>query len=323
MMIIGMPCMKKLRIGVSTCLLGETVRYDGGHALDRYITGTLGQHMEFVPVCPEMEAGLGVPREPLRLIGDPDSPRLVTVNTKRDLTDTMIEWAKRRVKGLEKEDLRGFIFKSKSPSSGMERVKVYTEQGIAVKKGVGIFARAFMEHFPRIPVEEEGRLNDPRLRENFIERIFTLDRWRKTSKDGITRGDLVAFHTRHKLLILSHSPQHYQVMWEKVAHIKGKDISEVCDDYESLLIEALRLKATVKKHTNVLHHIMGYFKKQLTADEKKELLEIIKDFHDGLITLIAPITLFNHYVRKYKQQYLRDQVYLSPHPTELKLRNHV
>jgi uncharacterized protein YbgA (DUF1722 family)/uncharacterized protein YbbK (DUF523 family) len=319
----GIPSMKKLRIGVSTCLLGETVRYDGGHALDRYITGTLGRHMEFVPVCPEMEAGLGVPREPLRLIGDPDSPRLVTVNTKRDLTDTMIEWAKRRVKRLEKEDLRGFIFKSKSPSSGMERVKVYTEQGISVRKGVGIFARTFMEHFPRIPVEEEGRLNDPRLRENFIERIFTLDRWRKTSKDGITRGDLVAFHTRHKLLILSHSPRHYQVMGKKVAHIKGKGISEVCDDYESMLIEALRLKATVKKHINVLHHMMGYFKKQLTADEKKELLGIIKDFHDGLIPLIAPITLFNHYVRKYEQQYLKDQVYLSPHPTELKLRNHV
>jgi uncharacterized protein YbgA (DUF1722 family)/uncharacterized protein YbbK (DUF523 family) len=323
MMIIGMPPMKKLRIGVSTCLLGETVRYDGGHALDRYITGTLGQHMEFVPVCPEMEAGLGVPREPLRLIGNPDSPRLLTVNTKRDLTDTMVGWAKRRVKALEKEDLRGFIFKSKSPSSGMERVKVYTEQGRVVKKGVGIFAKAFMEHFPRLPVEDEGRLNDAGLRENFIERIFTLDRWRKTSKGGITRGDLVTFHTRHKLLILSHSPRHYQIMGKKVAHIKGKDMLEVYDDYESMLIEALCLKATVKKHTNVLLHMTGYFKKQLTADEKKELLGIIKEFHDGLIPLIAPITLLNHYVRKYKQQYLKNQVYLSPHPTELKLRNHV
>ena len=315
--------MEKIRIGISRCLLGEAVRYDGGHAHDRYLTGTLGQYMEYVPVCPELEAGFGLPREPLHLEGDPDSPRLITVKTKLDFTDAMTAWAGRRVRELEKEDLCGFIFKSKSPSSGMERVKVYTEKGMPVKRGVGLFARAFMEHFPLIPAEEEGRLHDPGLRENFIERIFTLYRWRKTLKGQKTPVKLVAFHTGHKLLILSHSTTHYREMGSLVARIKGEKISEVYARYGDLLMEALRLKATVRKQTNVLQHIMGYFKKQLTADEKQELLEVIKDFHDGLTPLIAPVTLFNHYVRKYRQPYLKDQVYLSPHPTELKLRNHV
>jgi uncharacterized protein YbbK (DUF523 family) len=170
--------MEKIRIGVSTCLLGESVRYDGGHARDRYVTDTLGQYMDFVPVCPELEAGLGLPREPICLVGDPESLRIITINTNKDLTETMMTWAQRRVKELEKEDLCGFIFKSKSPSCGMERVKVHTEKGMLVKKGVGVFAKVFMEHFPLIPVEEDGRLHDPHLRKNFIERILTLNRWR-------------------------------------------------------------------------------------------------------------------------------------------------
>ena len=315
--------MEKIRIGVSTCLLGESVRYDGGHARDRYVTDTLGLYMEFVPVCPEMEAGFGVPREPIRLEGDPASPRLISVNTKKDLTDTMTAWAQRRVRELEKEEICGFIFKSNSPSSGMERVKVYTENGMPVKKGVGLFARAFMEHFPLIPVEEEGRLHDPHLRENFIERIFTLNRWRQMLKGKKSAGALVGFHTRHKLLILSHSTKHYREMGKLVAETKGKKISEIYARYEILLMEALGLKATVKKHTNILQHMMGYFKKQLTADEKQELLEVINDFYSGLVPLIVPLTLFKHYVRKYGQPYLKDQFYLTPHPMELKLRNRV
>ena len=315
--------MEKIRIGVSTCLLGESVRYDGGHARDRYVTDTLGQYMEFMPVCPEMEAGLGLPREPIRLVGDPKSPRVITINTNKDLTETMTHWAQQRVRELEKEDFCGFIFKSKSPSSGMERVKVYAEKGMPVKKGVGVFAKAFMEHFPRIPVEEDGRLHDPHLRENFIERIFTLNRWRQMLKEKPSAGTLVKFHTRHKLLLLSHSTKHYREMGKLVAETKGKKTSEIFDHYESLLMETLRLKATVKKHTNVLHHMLGYFKKQLTAEEKQELLEVIDDFYNGLVPLIVPVTLFKHYVRKYEQPYLKDQLYLSPHPMELKLRNRV
>jgi uncharacterized protein YbgA (DUF1722 family)/uncharacterized protein YbbK (DUF523 family) len=315
--------MEKIRIGVSTCLLGESVRYDGGHARDRYVTETLGQYMEFVPVCPEIEAGFGLPREPVHLEGDPASPRLVTVRTQKDLTDTMMNWAQRRVRELEKEDFCGFIFKSKSPSSGMERVKVYTDKGMAVKKGIGLFARAFMEHFPLIPVEEEGRLHDPHLRENFIERIFTLNRWRQMTMEKRSAGALVKFHTRHKLLILSHSTKHYREMGKLVAETRRKKISEIYTRYEILLMEALVLKATVKKHSNVLQHMMGYFKKQLTSDEKQELLEVINDFYNGLLPLIVPVTIFKHYVRKYGQPYLKDQVYLSPHPMELKLRNRV
>jgi uncharacterized protein YbgA (DUF1722 family)/uncharacterized protein YbbK (DUF523 family) len=315
--------MEKIRIGISACLMGDPVRYDGGHAHDRYVTDTLGRYLEFVPVCPETEAGLGVPREPMRLVGDQDAPALMTVKTRRDMTDILVTWARKRVRELEKQDLCGFIFKSKSPSSGMERVKVYSESGMPVKVGVGLFAKAFIEHFPLVPVEEEGRLHDPRLRENFIERIFALKRWRLTQAAQKTIGSLVAFHTTHKLLILSHSTKHYREMGRLVAQAKGLRINKVYASYESLLMEALRLMATVKKHTNVLQHMMGYFKKELAPDEKQELLEVIRDYHDELLPLIVPITLLKHYVRKYEQPYLQDQIYLSPHPWELKLRNHV
>lgn len=315
--------MEKIRIGVSMCLLGEAVRYNGGHAHDRYVTETLGQYMEFVPVCPEMEAGFGVPREPLRLVGDPASPRLMTIKTKKDLTDTMAAWARRRVRELEKEDLCGFIFKSKSPSSGMERVRVYTEKGMPVKNGVGLFARAFMEHFPLIPAEEEGRLHDPHLRENFIERIFTLNRWREVLQEQRSLGTLVRFHTGNKLLLLSHGQKQYRDMGKLVAHGKEYGITKLYEQYETMLLSAIKLKTTIKKNVNVLQHMMGYFKKKLSSDEKQELLDVIFDYRAGLIPLIVPITLFKHYVRKYKEPYLSLQTYLHPHPTALKLRNHV
>ncbi|MDD3580878.1 MAG: DUF523 and DUF1722 domain-containing protein, partial [Desulfobacca sp.] len=210
----------KIKIGISACLLGEKVRFDGQHKLDRFITDTLGKYLEFVPVCPEVECGLGVPREPMRLIGDPEAPRLVTVRTKVDLTDRMVAWSQNKVQELERLELCGFIFKSDSPSSGMERVKVYTDKGIPEKKGVGLFARQFMDHFPLLPVEEEGRLHDPKLRENFIERLFTLKRWRAMAADAPGRGKLVDFHTQHKLLLLSHSPSQYRLMGQLVAQAK-------------------------------------------------------------------------------------------------------
>ena len=315
--------MDKIRLGISACLLGENVRYDGGHKLDRFLTETLGQYVEYVPVCPEVECGLGIPREALRLVGNPDSPRLVTTHTKQDLTDRMIQWAKKRVAELEKEGLFGFIFKSDSPSSGMERVRVYSEQGMPVKKGIGMFARIFMDHFPLLPVEEEGRLHDPVLRENFIERIFTLKRWRETLTQGENRGHLVSFHTRHKLLILSHSSKHYQTMGKRVAQAKDLPLKELYRKYQILLMEALLLKTTPKKHSNVLQHMMGYFKEQLSPDEKQELLEVIDRYRQEDIPLIVPMTLMGHYVRKYDQPYLKEQVYLAPHPAELQLRNHV
>jgi uncharacterized protein YbgA (DUF1722 family)/uncharacterized protein YbbK (DUF523 family) len=312
----------KIRLGISACLLGQNVRYDGGHKLDRYLTDTLGQYVEYVPVCPEVECGLGIPREAMRLVGDPESPRLVTVRTQRDFTGRMLTWAKRRVREIEKEGLCGFIFKSGSPSSGMERVKVYNEKGMPEKSGKGLFARAFMEHFPLIPVEDEGRLHDPKLRESFIESIFTLRRWREAILEKKSLGNLVVFHTQHKLLALSHSEKHYRAMGKLVAEGKKRPVNEFYAKYETLLLEALKLKTTVKKNTNVLQHMMGYFKEKLSKDEKQELLEILDEYRKGYIPLVVPITLINHYVRKYRQDYLRQQVYLNPHPIALQLRNH-
>ncbi|MHB9075421.1 MAG: YbgA family protein [Desulfobaccales bacterium] len=317
--------MQKIRLGISACLLGQQVRFDGGHQLDRFIADTLGRSVEFVPVCPEVECGLGVPREAMRLVGEPSAPRLVTVRTKIDHTERMIKWAETRVRELAQEDLCGFIFKSKSPSSGMERVRVYNEpaQGAPVTKGVGLFARIFMEHFPLLPVEDEGRLHDPGLRENFIERIFVFQRWRELLAAAAGRGGLVAFHTRHKLLILAHSTEHYRELGKLMARANEMTGPELYERYQSRLMEALRLKATPKKNTNVLHHLMGYFKKELPAKEKQELLEIIDNYRQGYVPLVVPVTLINHYVRKYHQAYLQEQFYLHPHPVELQLRNHV
>jgi uncharacterized protein YbgA (DUF1722 family)/uncharacterized protein YbbK (DUF523 family) len=315
--------MEKIKLGISTCLLGENVRYDGGHKLDRFLTDTLGQYVQYVPVCPEVECGLPIPRESMHLEGDPESPRLVTSKTKQDMTERMVCWAKRRVVEIEEEDLCGFIFKSDSPSSGMERVRVYNEKGMPVKKGIGMFARIFMEHFPLLPVEEDGRLHDPNLRENFIERIFILKRWREALTQKESRGIVVNFHTKHKLLILSHSPKHYQTMGKLVAKAKELSIKELYQQYQTILMEALQFKSTPKKNANVLQHMMGYFQEQLSADEKQELLEVIDHYRQEYIPLIVPITLIQHYVRKYDQPYLKEQVYLNPHPLELQLRNHV
>ena len=314
---------QKIKLGISTCLLGENVRYDGGHKLDRFLTETLGQYVEYAPVCPEVECGLPVPRESMHLEGDPVSPRLVTIRTKQDMTDRMIQWALKRVVELEKEGLCGFIFKSDSPSSGMERVRVYNEKGMPVKRGVGMFARVFMDHFPLLPVEDEGRLHDPELRENFIERIFTLKRWRGVLAEKQSRGNLVDFHTRHKLLILSHSPKHYQEMGKLVARAKELPLKELYERYQTLLMESLGLKTTPKKNANVLMHMVGYFKEQLSSEEKQELLEVIENYRQEYVPLIVPVTLINHYVRKYDEPYLKQQVYLNPHPLELHLRNHI
>ena len=313
----------KIKIGVSACLLGHKVRFDGGHKHDRFITDTLGQYVEFCPVCPEVEVGFPVPRESLRLVGDPENPRLMTTKTQIDHTDRMLSWAKARVEELEKEKLCGFIFKSKSPSSGMERVKVYSEKGMPQQIGVGLFARAFMDHFPLIPVEEEGRLHDPKLRENFIESIFVLKNWRETIDQNRSLSGLVDFHTRQKLLLLSHSPTHYRTMGKLVAGGKKLSPGELFSRYETYLLEALKLRTTLKKNINVLQHILGYFKKQLSSDEKQEVLEIIEQYRIGNVPLIVPITLLNHFVRKYQEPYLMKQTYLKPHPVDLRLRNHV
>ena len=315
--------MEKIKLGISACLLGEKVRYDGGHKLDRFLRDTLGQYVDYLPVCPEVECGLPVPREAMHLAGNPESPRLVTSKTKQDMTERMVKWANKRILELEKENLGGFIFKSDSPSSGLERVKVYNEKNIPIKKGIGIFAKIFMDHFPLLPVEDEGRLHDPKLRENFIERIFTLKRWREALAENPTRGNLVKFHSQHKYLLLAHSPKHEQSMGQLVARAKRISLAEACGQYQTLLMEALKIKTTPKKNANVLMHMVGFFKEQLSSAEKQELLEVIENYRREYIPLIVPITLIKHYVNKYNEPYLKEQIYLNPHPLELQLRNHV
>jgi uncharacterized protein YbgA (DUF1722 family) len=258
----------------------------------------------------------------MRLEGDPASPRLVTTRTGRDLTAQMEQWCIRRCRELESEDLCGFIFKSKSPSSGMERVRVYNESGMPENVGIGIFARHFMAHFPLLPVEEDGRLHDMVLRENFIERIFAMRRWRDLLSEGRSASGLVSFHARHKLLLMSHSPVHYRELGRVVADAGRAEVNELFAAYEQGFMAALKLKATRAKHTNVLYHIMGFFKKDLDADEKQELGGLIDAYRRGDEPLVGPLTLLNHYVRKYGNEYLKEQAYLNPHPSELQLRNH-
>jgi len=313
---------EKPRIGISACLLGESVRYDGAHKRDPFLIGTLGQYVQWVPVCPEVECGLPIPRESMHLEGDPLSPRLVTTRTHVDHTGRMQTWARKRLGELEKEDLCGFIFKTNSPSSGMRAVRVYDEKGAPRKVGVGIFARAFMDRFPLLPVEDEGRLHDPEIRENFIERVFALRRYRGFLTPDGSAGGLVEFHTRHKLQLMAHSERHLRQMGRLVARPGGLSRGQELARYEVLLLEALRLRATVKKNANVLLHMLAFFKARLSGDEKQELLEVIEQFRAGLIPLVVPVTLFRHYVRKYDEPYLARQTYLNPHPTELNLRNH-
>ncbi|MCG2721686.1 MAG: DUF523 and DUF1722 domain-containing protein [Thermodesulfovibrionales bacterium] len=314
--------MEKIKIGISSCLLGENVRYDGGHQHDRYLTDTLGTYFEWAPVCPEVEYGLPVPREAMRLVGDPDAPRLLTIRTGVDHTNGMLRWAEKKMKKLEKYNLCGFIFKSRSPSSGIGGVKIYTEAGMPRNKGKGIFGNAFMKRFPLIPVIDDGKLHDPQLRENFIESVFVYKRWQEFLRKGGAIRDLIAFHTRHKLLILAHSQKHFRELGRMVARITQEGTEEFHMQYITLLMEGLQLLATPKKNTNVLLHIAGYFKKNLSSDEKKELLEIIGNYHEGFVPLIAPVILIMHYVRKFDEPYLKTQYYLNPHPIELMLRNH-
>ena len=312
---------EKIKLGISSCLLGEKVRYDGGHKRDRFITDTLGRYFEWVPVCPECEYGLPVPREPLQLVGRPESPRLITIKTGIDHTEKMLQWTEKRLGELARENLCGFIFKSKSPSSGIGGVKVYTPSGVPSQRGVGVFGGDFMKRFPLTPVIDDGRLHNPQLRENFIEGVFVFHRWQGLHGSQ-SINDLVEFHTRHKLLMLAHSPRHYSSLGQLVAGTKRIKREDLFFRYIQGFMEGMRFLATPKKNANVLMHIAGYFKKLITADEKQELLEVIENYRRCLIPLIVPITLVKHYVRKYNIAYLQEQHYLNPHPLELMLRNH-
>jgi uncharacterized protein YbgA (DUF1722 family)/uncharacterized protein YbbK (DUF523 family) len=314
---------KAIRVGISTCLLGQRVRFDGGHKHDRYITDILGRYFRFVPVCPELEVGMGVPRESVRLVGSVESPRMVGPKSGEDWTDRMMRYSTKRVSQRDLRDLCGYILKKDSPSCGMERVKVWNEHGQSERKGVGLFARALLEKYPLLPVEEEGRLRDARLRENFIVRVFAYHRLQHLFKKGFSRGQVVAFHAAHKYLIMAHSVQHYQRMGQLVARIKGTPAVEFRERYRQMFMEALQRKTTTRKNVNVLQHILGFLKDKLSAEEKQDILGVIEDYRNEHVPLIVPITLLKHHVTTHQVRYILDQIYLYPHPKELMLRNHV
>ncbi|NDV25202.1 DUF523 and DUF1722 domain-containing protein [Desulfovibrio sp. JC010] len=313
----------RIRLGIARCLLGEKVRYDGAHKLNRYLRDVLGPYVEWVPVCPEVECGMGIPREAVRLVGELESPRLIGRNSGEDWTGRMQEWGRKKLALLEKENLSGYIFKHGSPSNAMGRMKVFGADGKIFYSGTGIWARMVMDHFPDLPCEDDGRLHDNGIRENFINRIFTFKRWKDAISSGLTPGKLVEFHTRHKMLVMSHNEVVYRQLGKLVATAGSVELNDLAGEYSALLSKALTYRPTLKKHVNVLTHALGHFKKNISGDEKQEMLELIERFHNRLIPLIVPITMLNHYVRKYDKVYLQEQIYLNPYPAELMLRNHV
>ncbi len=310
-------------IGISSCLLGEKVRYDAGHKQDRYITDVLGRFFEFVPVCPEIEVGMGVPREAVRLVGNPANPRMIGVRSGKDWSNRMLRFAEWRVEQKDLISLSGYILKSKSPSCGMERVNVYVEPNRIAKTGTGLFAASLSARFPDLPIEEEGRLADSAIRENFIERVFAYNRLQDMFSEPYSRAAIIAFHAKHKFLLLAHSPEHHRKLGQLTAQVKQIRPEEFKNNYRHLFMQALKFKATVRKNTNVLQHIAGFLKDRLTPLEKNDLIAAIEDYRTSLVPLIVPITLLRHFVRKYQIEYIDNQYYLNPHPKELMLRNHV
>ena len=315
---------EKIRIGVSSCLIGDKVRWNGDHKQDRYVREILSRYFEYIPVCPEVEVGMGVPRETVALYGDPEKPSMISKKTQTDWTKPMGKYIKSRINTLSADDLCGYIFKSKSPSCGMSRVPLYSEFGShKVKHGPGMFANAFINSFPLVPTEDEGRLNDPRIRENFIVRVFSFKRFNLLLNQKFSLGKWVKFHTQHKFLLLAHSRKHYDDLGELVAHSKTIKPLELKKKYGKLFMEALTCKSTPKKNTDVLLHMLGFFKKLLTKIEKEDILSTIEDYRNEILPLIVPVTLIRHQVKKHNIEYLHDQVYLNPHPKELMLLNHV
>lgn len=310
------------RLGISACLLGEKVRYDGGHKLDQFLTESLGHFVEWVPVCPEIEIGMGVPRESVRLVGTLEAPRMIAERSGKDWTVAMERFAAARVRQLMELELSGYVFKKNSPSCGMERVRVYNRKNMSVRRGRGLYAATVMDRLAPMPVEEEGRLSDRQLRENFVERVFAFHRWQRLLAEKKSPAALMEFHAAHKYLLLAHSQRHYRQLGRLVAEVERSTLRATYDAYGRTFFETLRLPANAKKHANVLEHMLGYFTDKLSTAERRELVELISDYRSELVPLIVPVTLIQHYVKKYHCAYLSGQTYLSPAPKELMLRNY-
>jgi len=314
---------KPIRVGLSACLAGDEVRFNGGHAHQRYLTQTLGQFFEYVTTCPEIEAGMTIPRPAVRLVAAGDKIRVIDPKNGVDWTAAMEEHAVKRAGIVEEEGLSGFILKSKSPSCGMERVKVYDHNDVPNASGRGVFAAELLRRYPRLPVEEEGRLNDPNLRENFIERVFAYTRLRNAFADNWTLGSIVEFHASEKLLLLSHDEVAFRNLGRLVANAKAQPRAAFAAEYQQGFMEAVAQRSTVRRHTNVLEHMLGYLRGTGDDEARQEARQAIDDYRAGLVPLIVPITLFGYLTRRYNIDYLLRQSYLRPHPKELMLRNHV
>ena len=317
------------RIGISRCLLGEEVRHDGGHKLDPFLVSTFGRFVEWVPVCPEIEVGMGTPREPIQLVvsqdgvpSDGQTVRLVGVKSHTDWTTRMTTFAASRVRELKVADLAGYVLKKDSPSCGLERVRVH-DDGHVTRTGRGLFAEALVRELPNLPVEEEGRLNDPALRENFVERVFAYQRLRALFSGRWTIRQLVVFHSMHKLQLLSHSRQGYAELGRLVAGAIKHPRRDLSTTYQRLFMTTLARMATPGRHSDVMMHVAGHLKRLIQPGDRDELLAAIHDHRHGVVPLVVPITLLRHHVRRHDVGYLKDQTYLEPHPRELGLRNHV
>ncbi|PYC28366.1 hypothetical protein DMO17_04080 [Aquipseudomonas alcaligenes] len=311
----------KLKLGISACLLGAEVRYNGGHKESRLCSRVLAEHFDFVPLCPEVAIGLGTPREPIRLVGDPQAPRaLGTVNRERDVTQALHDYGTRMAGELD--DISGYIFMHKSPSCGMERVKVYQDNGYPADGGAsGIFAAAFTRLRPDLPVEEDGRLNDPVLRENFLTRVFAYAEWQRLLHAGLTRKAILDFHARYKYQLMANNPLQYKALGRLLADLGRHDPQEFGPRYFSQLMAALKKCATRGTHSNVLQHLSGYLKQALSSEEKEEMQQLITQYRSGIIPLVVPLTLLKHHFRRHPDRYVARQAYLQPHPENLSLRN--
>ncbi len=312
-----------LRLGISSCLLGNEVRFDAGHKRDPFLADWLGKFVEWVPVCPEVEAGMGIPRPAMRLVDSGDGVRLVEIRSEIDHTQSMEKYAAQRVRALGKLDLCGYVLKQGSPSCGMTRVKVYGAKKKPTTQGVGLYASALLGAYPSLPVEEEGRLHDAKLRENFIERIFAYWRLRELFGGRWSASGVVEFHSRHKLQLMAHSTESYRNLGSWLASIKGTSRPVFRDTYMKGFMDGLGQMATRGRNTNVLNHAAGHLKKYLDSPSRMELAQLIDEYRLELVPLVVPITLLRHHVRRFQVDYLKGQVFLEPHPKELMLRNHV
>ena len=309
------------RVGISLCLLGEEVRHDGGHKHDRYATGVLGQHFQWVPVCPEVEVGMGTPREPVNLLRTEDGVIMRGIRSGEDWTERMQQYSDRRVPELMQRELHGFLLKKDSPTCGMERVRLYDHNNVPGRDGVGLFAQALRDHVPNLPLEEEGRLNDKPLRENFITRVYSYYRWRNLVQAEPTPHAVITFHTQHKMLLLAHSPKHYYELGKLVGEAGNLPMEELLDRYEKIFMQALAKPASLGRQVNALQHLMGYLRETVSAEDKAELTGVIQEYHDGIVPLIVPLTLLRHHLRQIEDPWVEQQVYLQPYPRELALRS--